>query len=235
MREAAKTFDFVGLFLLAIGMVLLLLGFQFAQSARNGWRAPQTIISLIVGIALLVLGFVNELDTPRDPIIPPKLLKKRTTVSILISCFIHTFTLFGASYYVPLYFQILGASATMAGVKQLPISLGSSVTAIVVGFIIMKTKRYRPVIWAGWVILTIGYGLMILLSPSTPAWEAEVILLVAGIGIGTLFQPPLTALQAAMEIKYLATSTATFMFIRCDCLSLAVYQLQTDAYQITEH
>ena len=149
LRYAAKTFDFVGLFLLAIGIVLLLLGFQFAQSAAGGWKAPQTMISLIVGVILLVLGFINELDTPREPIIPPKLLQKRTTVAVLITCFLHTFTVFGASYYVPLYFQILGSSATLAGIKQLPISFGSSAVAVVVGIIIDAVRAAFPALSSG--------------------------------------------------------------------------------------
>ena len=42
----------------------------------------------------------------------------------------------------------------------------------------------------------------------------EIFLLITGIGIGCLFQPPLIGLQAAMPLKDLATSTATFGLIR---------------------
>ena len=38
--------------------------------------------------------------------------------------------------------------------------------------------------------------------------------LIAGAGIGGLFQPPLIGMQAAMPMKDMATSTATFGLIR---------------------
>lgn len=216
LRMVARRFDFVGLSLLAVSIVLLLLGFQFAQSKGVGWKAPQTIIALLVGVALFVLGVVNELDTRRDPIIPPMLLKMRTTVVILIACFIHTFTLFAATYYVPLYFQILGSSATLAGLKQLPISLGASLISVVVS-IIFKPKDYLYVTWGAWAIMTLGYGLMITFDTHTKIWMQEVVLVLTGIGIGSLFQPPMVMLQKALEnvqSTQTATGTATFMFIR---------------------
>jgi len=55
---------------------------------------------------------------------------------------------------------------------------------------------------------------MIMLEDTTPIWKAEVILLVAALGVGTVIQPPLIAIQAAMPIKQMAVSTSTFMLIR---------------------
>jgi len=39
--------------------------------------------------------------------------------------------------------------------------------------------------------------------------------LIAAIGVGGLFQTPLICLQAAMPFKDMATSTATFVLLRC--------------------
>jgi hypothetical protein len=44
--------------------------------------------------------------------------------------------------------------------------------------------------------------------------EQVLYLLVASLGIGVLFQSPLIALQAAMPLKDMATSTATFGLLR---------------------
>lgn len=214
VREVASTFDFAGLLLIAAGVVLLLVGFQEAETTKKGWASAQTIALLALGVALLVFGAVNEIFTSRQPVVPPRLFKTRTTAAILISVFLHAFCFFAASYYVPLYFQILGSSATMAGVRQLPYSLGSSACAAVSGVIVARTGRYRPVLWIGWVLMTLGFGLMIMLEENTAAWKQEIWLLIAGVGSGALFQPPLMGLQAAMPLKDMATSTATFTLIR---------------------
>ena len=214
VRSVAATFDFLGLFLIMGGVVLVLIGFQGAETARNGWHAPATLGPLIVGIVLLLLGVVNEIFTSRQPIVPPRLFKTRTTAGILISVFLHALTFFEASYYIPLYFQILGSSATGSGVRQLPLSLGSSGLAIISGLVVAKTGRYRPIMWFGFVVMTLGYGLFIMLEQDTSVAKQEIWLLVGGIGIGCLFQPPLIGLQAAMPLKDMATSTATFGLLR---------------------
>ena len=87
------------------------MGFQEAKTAQGGWGAAATIAPLVAGVVLLILGAINELYTKREPIIPPRVFKTRTTTAILVGSFIHSFTFMAASYYVPLYFQILGSSA----------------------------------------------------------------------------------------------------------------------------
>lgn len=154
VRKVASDFDFLGLFLIIAGVVCLLVGFS---TAVNSWTAPATISTIVIGAVLLVAGSVNEVYTKKSPIIPPRLFKTRTTTGILISVFLHGVTFFSASYYIPVYFQVLGSSATLAGVQQMPFSLGSALVAIVSGIILSKIGKYRPVLWVGWVVMTIGY------------------------------------------------------------------------------
>ena len=55
---------------------------------------------------------------------------------------------------------------------------------------------------------------MIMLEENTSTAKQEIFLLVAGPGIGCLFQPLLLGLQASMPLKDMATSTAVFELIR---------------------
>ncbi|EJD03252.1 MFS general substrate transporter [Fomitiporia mediterranea MF3/22] len=214
VREVVAAFDFAGLFLLVGGVVLVLIGFQCAETAAKRWQAPVTISTLVLGCVLLLIGAVNEVYTSREPIIPPRLFQTRTTTGILISVFIHALAYFAATYYVPLYFQILGSNATMAGVRQLPLSFGSSAVAALTGITVAKTGRYRPIMWLGWFVMTIGFGLLIMLEENTSSAKQEIWLIIAGLGVGCLFQPPLIGLQAAMPLKDMATSTSVFVLIR---------------------
>lgn len=213
-REFLLTFDFLGLFLFSAGIVLFLIGFQGAETAKNGWRSAQTIAPLVIGGILITLAIIYEFYTTREPIVPPRLFRTRTTAAILIGAFIQSLIFFVASYYVPLYFQILGSSATMAGIRQLPFTLGSIVLAIVTGIIVSKTGRYRPVIWIGYLISTVGVGLLVLLEENTSHAKQEIFLLIAGIGLGALLQAPRIGLQAAMPIKDMATSTGVYALLR---------------------
>ncbi|EJU00412.1 MFS amino acid permease [Dacryopinax primogenitus] len=210
-REIAATFDWTGLALIMCSIVCLLLGFSFGGTS---WSTPQTIALLVMGVVLFVASCINELLTKRSAIIPPRLFKTRTTTAILLVTFLHGITFLCASYYIPLYFQIMGASAILSGVKMMTYSLGSALMAIVSGLVVSKSGDYRWVMWVGLTVMTLGMGLMIMLDNYSSVARQEIFLLVAAIGVGCIFQPPLIGLQAAMPIKDMATSTATFGLLR---------------------
>lgn len=97
---------------------------------------------------------------------------------------------------------------------MLPYSLGSAMISALTGILVSRTGKYRPIIWAGFAVMTIGYGLMTLLTDKSHIVERAIFPLIAAFGTGCLFQVPLIGLQAAMPLKDMATSTSTFGFIR---------------------
>ncbi|KAF8581596.1 MFS amino acid permease [Ramaria rubella] len=210
-REHLRQFDFVGLFLLVSGVVCVLLGFNQSETS---WSSPSTITLLAIGVVVLVLGGLAEGWTKRSPIIPPRLFKTRTTSLILLSVFLHSFAFFASAFYLPIYYQVLGSSAIKSGLQMLPFSLGSSILSGVTGFVVTYMGDYRPVIWVSWCIMCLGYGLTIMLDDKSSIAMQVIYTLIAGVGVGGLFQPPLIGMQAAMPVKDMATSTAVFGLIR---------------------
>jgi len=184
------------------------------NSGETSWSSAETIALLCVGCILLILGAINEVLTTRSPIIPPRLFKTRTTAIILITTFLHAVTFFAGAFYLPLYYQVLGSSATGAGIRMIPFSFGASLFAVVSGFAVTRLGAYRGIIWASWAIMILGWGLMITLDDRSNTAKKVLYTFVPSIGIGCLFQTPLIALQAAMPLKDMATSTGTFGFLR---------------------
>ncbi|KAH8826585.1 MFS amino acid permease [Flagelloscypha sp. PMI_526] len=219
-REHVNDFDFVGFALMIPGVIILLLGFTESQTS---WSEPKTIAMLTVGLSLLVAAGINECYTTRSPILPPRLFKARlkylmaqtrTTALLLISSLFHIYAFMQGAYYLPLYYQVLGASATMAGVKMIAYSFGGSFTSATSGFLVAKTGKYKAVIIVSFAVFTLGTGLMIMLDERSSIALQEILPLIAALGMGPLFQTPLIALQAAMPMKDMATSTAAFGFVR---------------------
>ncbi|KAF8306334.1 MFS general substrate transporter, partial [Clavulina sp. PMI_390] len=206
-----RTFDFLGLACMIIGVVLVLIGFNHSEV---NWDSAATIASLAIGCTLLFLGIINEFFTSRQPIIPPRIFRTRTTGTLLLGCFAHGMTFIGGTFYVPLYFQILGSSATMSGVRMMSYSLTASLVAIISGFVVADTGKYRHTIWLGYSVMALGSGLLIMLDEKTSAAKQEIWLFVTALGTGCLFQPPLIAMQAAMPLKDMATTTGAFGFTR---------------------
>ncbi|EAU88799.2 membrane transporter [Coprinopsis cinerea okayama7 len=210
-REHVQEFDFVGIIFIVGGIVCVLLGFN---ESEIGWSRPSTISLITIGIVLLIAGGINESYTKRSPIVPPRLFKTRTTSILLTTTFLHALGFFSGAFYLPLYYQVLGASATKAGVETIPYSLGCAFTSAVSGIVVSKTGSYRPMMWGAFAVFTLGMGLMTMLDGDSSTAEKVLYTLIAALGLGCLFQTPLIALQAAMPIKDMATSTSTFGFIR---------------------
>ncbi|KZV68762.1 MFS general substrate transporter [Peniophora sp. CONT] len=211
LREHIAEFDFLGLFLIIAGIITILLGFLESETS---WSSPATIALLVVGVVTLITFVWWETYTKRAPIVPPRLFRTRTTALLLTGAFFHSFCYYTAAFYLPLYFQILGASATRAGELVLPFALTLSALSAGIGYVLGKMGDYRPIIWTSWALCALGYGLMIMLDNTTSLALQEIYTLVAGLGMGSLYPVPLIALQAAMSTKDMATSTGTFGMMR---------------------
>lgn len=74
---------------------------------------------------------------------------------------------FAGAYYLPLYYQVLGSSATGAGVRMLPFSLGGALFSALSGVFTTKTGEWRRVMWGAWMVFIIGFGLMTTLSDTS--------------------------------------------------------------------
>jgi EmrB/QacA subfamily drug resistance transporter len=211
LQQHLNEFDFLGLGLLIGGTVCVLIGLN---SGETSWSSAETIALLTVGCILLILASINEILTSRSPILPPRLFKTRTTGIVLITCFIHAATFFAGAFYLPLYFQVLGSSATGAGVRMIPFSLGASLSSVISGVLCTRTGTYRGIIWFAFATMVLGWGLMTTLDDHSDTVKKVFYPLITALGVGCLFQIPLIALQAAMPIKDMATSTAAFGFLR---------------------
>lgn len=211
LQQHMSQFDFFGLALLMSGVICILIGLN---NGEFSWSSAETIALLCVGCTLLVLAAINEILTTRSPIVPPRLFKTRTTGILLITCFLHSAITFSGAFYLPLYYQVLGLSATSAGLRMIPFSFGISAMAVVAGFVLTHTGAYRGIIWISWAVMLLGWGLMTTLDDHSNTAEKTLYPLITAFGLGALFPTPLIALQAAMPLKDMATSTGAFGFLR---------------------
>lgn len=212
--DGIKAIDWLGTVLIIGGVIMFLLGLQFG-GVTQPWDSAEVLCLIILGLFVLGLFLIAELKVAKYPIMPLRLFNHRNNVFAFAVCFFHGITFIAGSYFLPLYFQsVLGATPILAGVYQLAFVGAIGIGAIAVGIYIRKTGSYRPPIWVGMLLLTLGFGLLIDL-PTTADWGRIVPFeIIAGLGAGPIFQAPLIALQNNVELKDMATATATFAFVR---------------------
>ena len=125
-------------------------------------------------------------------------------------------------YYLPLFFQsVYEASPSHSGVLFLALSITLALGGVATGIITYKTGRYLECIWIGLALYAIGNGLFIKLDADSSLAMIISFQLIAGIGGGLLFEPPLIALQAMTSQEDIATAIGTLGLIRSLSTSLA--------------
>lgn len=107
-----------------------------------------------------------------------------------------------------------GSTPLFSGVQMLPFSLLSAVVSMLSGFLIVKIQAYRPILWFGFAVMTIGWGLMATLDADSSTAQQEVYIGVGALGLGCLFQTPLVALTSATPLNQMARVTGSMQLVR---------------------
>ena len=212
--EGLKAIDWVGSIAVVGATLMFLFGLQYGGETAP-WDSAEVICLIVFGIVLFALFLVWEWKFAVFPLMPLGLFHKRTNIATLTVVFIHGIVFISGSYYLPVYFQaIRGATPILSGVYLLPTALALAFGSIGTGIFIRKTGLFVPPIWFGLFMMTLGYGLFVDFDAHSSWAKLIIFQLIAGLGIGPLFQAPIIALQAHINPRDIATATATLGFIR---------------------
>lgn len=176
----------------------------------------------------MALFLLNEWKVAKYPLIQLSIFRNRSNAGCLALVFLHGIVFIAGFYYLPLYFQVSrGASALLSGVYLLPSAVTTGVAAFVTGAFIGITGNYLIPIYVGVIFMTLGFGLYINLEADSGWAKIIIFQIIAGIGMGPNFQAPLVALQSGIKQRDIATSTATFNFLRqlADAISIVIGQV----------
>ena len=208
VREKARhRIDYLGAALLAACLSAIVLTLTLGGTTYK-WGSPFTIILGSASVVLLVL-FVMVERGAAEPVLPPRLFKNRVfTVTSAIGLIVG-FGLFGSVTYLPLFLQVVnGASPTGSGLQLLPLIAGLLVTSIVSGQIITRTGRYKIFPILGTAVMTTGLLLLSGMDSHTTTLQASADMFVLGLGIGSVMQVLVLAVQNSVDYADLGVATS---------------------------
>ncbi|GAM88163.1 hypothetical protein ANO11243_061940 [Dothideomycetidae sp. 11243] len=203
-----KAIDWAGSASMLGVMSMLLLGLDFG-GATFPWASPTVICLIIFGSLMLFVFLFSEKKLARYPLMPLDIFNARSNVACLVLGFFHDFV-------------TSGRSPLLSGALSAPLSFVTGVSAIATGILIHRTGRYLELIYVGSLLMLLGIGLFNLLSAFSTVPLIVGIEIVAGIGAGLLFEPPMVGLQAHLPRDAIGTSTSTAGFIRSIASCLAI-------------
>ena len=220
-HERPHKLDVIGAALMVVATVVLLLALSWGGGVYP-WSSLQ-IIGLVLASAVAWVLFVVRLMTATEPFVPLAVMFNPVVAAGTATNFFVMGTLVALSIYVPIYFEaVAGLTASQSGFALIALMGGTVTGAQIAGRIMVWTPHYKlgPIVG-----LAVSIPAVIMLAVTIsflPLWTVEVLLVVVGLGLGTIFPVTTVAVQNAVQPHQLGTATASFNFFRSLGSAIAV-------------
>jgi len=225
LRKEVKGIDYWGIGLLVVGMGSLQIMLDKGQ--EDDWFSSQFIVTLAV-LAVVGLGglIIRELKA-EHPIIDLSVFRYR---SYAIGTFIMTvvgFVLYGSTVLLPLLMQeLLGYTATHAGITNLPRGIASFLCMPLIGFLVGKVDS-RKLLAAGFLTVAVAMYRISLFSLGVASSSFWVPLLLQGAGLGLIFVPLTTITNDPVPRERMGNATSIFNLMRNIGASIGISTVET--------
>ncbi|WP_257883330.1 MDR family MFS transporter [Hymenobacter sp. DG01] len=215
LRPAAtpKPLDYLAAGLLMLGLVPLVVALQL-DKATYGWTSPVTLGMLAVSAAALAL-FVRRSLHHENPILDFSLFRNQVFRTANGALFLLGGAFLGIIIFEPLFMvNVLGVSATKAGVSLIPLSMGVVMGSLLAGQMVSRFGHYKRWMLGGLVVLLGGLSLLATMPVTVSYGQVLGYLLLSGLGLGPTMPLYTLAIQNAIEPQLLGQATSASQFFR---------------------
>ncbi|KAI5918400.1 major facilitator superfamily domain-containing protein [Camillea tinctor] len=216
VRRHLVDFDALGMLLITAGLTLILVPFSLAGSQETKHGLNSYTAAIVVGVACMAVFVLHERRTPR-PFMKFSLLMSRNVAGAWLLCITIFVAYFSWDGYYTSYLQVVhDLNITQAGYIGHIYGFGSCIWAIVVGYLIRRSDRFKWIAVAALPVHILGGALMIFFRrpDSSLVWVVACQILIT-IGGSTLVVCDQMAVWSVVEHGELASAMAL--------LSLAMY------------
>ncbi len=204
--RAGRSLDLPGQFTAVVGLAALT--YAFIEANTYGWTSTRILSCFAIAAASLALFFVIELFG-KSPLLQLKFFRSSTFTGANLVGVIVSFAFFGVIFFLSLFMQVVqGYSPTVAGVLQLPATLGVMSAAIVSGRIVGRIGARAP-ITIGLIMTGVGLLCLTTLEPTSGYASFWYWLLLIGLGNGLIMSPMTTAVMGTVPAARAGMASAT--------------------------
>jgi EmrB/QacA subfamily drug resistance transporter len=205
--------DYLGAAFLTAGVSALLIWVTLA-GGTFAWASVESALFVGGGVLAIVAFLIAEMRA-KEPIVPLRLFRDRTTTLAIIASVAVGVAMFGASVFLGQYLQISrGYSPTAAGLLTIPMVAGLLLSSTVSGILITRTGRWKAFLVVGAILLALGFGLLSTIDHLTNMVLFGGFLFVVGVGIGMTMQNLVLAVQNTVAASDLGAASSAVAFFR---------------------
>lgn len=213
-KTSLSQIDWIGTTLFAGSITSILLGLIFGGAVYK-WNSWHVIAPIVVGLFGWIVFHVYESRFCPNPAVPKHLFTNRTSISGFGVDFLHSVLTTWVAFQWPTYFQgVLQSSPLNAGINYLAYEAFFIPAAGITGTLVTKTGFFKSFQAAGFAILTLGFGLSILLTAQSKTVIWVVIIAIQTVGLGVVLPCTLPAILASLDESDVALATGMFSFLR---------------------
>ena len=214
IRSAVRPIiDGAGIVFIGIGAAGLTLATSWGGTTYP-WISVQ-ILGLAGLSVVSLLVFVLVESRAAQPVLPLRLFGSRVFSVCCALSFVVGFAMLGAITFLPTFLQYVdGVSATISGLRLLPLVVGLLITSVTAGTLVGRTGRYKIFPLAGTAIVGVGLFLLSRMTEHTSTLVASLFMLVLGAGIGLCMQVLTLIVQNTSSYEDLGVATSGVTFFR---------------------
>ncbi len=208
-----KIIDYSGIITFTLAISAFFLGLTLARDIST---YPLTeIIGLFIFSALMFVLFILAEKNAEGPILPLYLFSNSIFTISSIENFLATAIIFGGIVYVPLFAQnVIGMSATNAGLMMIPMLISLTIASNIAGQIISRTGKYKILAIVEFVITGIGIVLLATMNANSSPYALVIYSTILGLGSGMMYTVFTISVQNAFSLREIGITTAAMQFFR---------------------
>ena len=220
-RGARPRVDVLGASLLVLAVVPFLLALSLGRSdgiaGEGGWPWASWQILSMFALATVAAGSFLAVERRTDePIIHLEIFRSRVITAGVAAMFVLGSVFLFAVIFLPLFLvNVVGVSATRAGMTMMPLTLAVVAGSIGAGQLVTRLGRYKGLMLGGLALLAVSFLYMALtLSPASTLAGITVGMVLMGLGVGPTMPLYTLATQNAARPEEIGVVTAAGTFAR---------------------
>jgi EmrB/QacA subfamily drug resistance transporter len=210
VRRPARI-DYAGAALLTIAVAAFLTLLSWAGEGQGGLYLAGAAAASVLGTAALLL----QQRLAEDPLLPPRVFANPVIVCGILVGALGSAAMLGATFLLPLFFQLArGAGEAASGAQLVPLLVVSTMGAFAGGQLARRLGKVKGIMLSGLALSTVGFAL---LATATAITATPVILLelsIAGLGIGVCMPNSVVVVQNACERRDIGAATGALLLLR---------------------
>ena len=205
--------DFLGAALLTGGVTCWLVVLSWGGVGAS-WTSPPIVELFALGSAMFAALARHERRVA-DPLLPPRMFANPVVVRGVMLAFFAALAMFGGTFLLPLFFQLVGgADASRSGELVVPFLGANCLGAYAAGLLARRAGKVRAILLAGLGACAVGFLLLATMGPASPLWLTVGAQAVVGFGLGLTMPSTLVIVQNAALRRDVGVVTGMLLFLR---------------------